>query len=110
MDILWQLGGLGLSAFLSATVLPMASEAVFLALLSHRPEYWGAIWLVAGLGNTLGSLSSYALGWYLPHKRSVSPRALAWVRRYGTWALLLAWLPIVGDALPLVAGLLWWQA
>ena len=37
-------------------------------------------------------------------ERAATGRSLSWVRRYGAFALLLAWLPIAGDALCLAAG------
>lgn len=101
----WCLGGLWLSAFTSATLLPGTSEAVFAAAVAARPQGWAAAWLTAACGNSLGSLTSYWLGRLLPPKqRALPPRAAAWLARYGAWALLLAWVPLIGDALPAAAG------
>ncbi|QDQ29362.1 DedA family protein [Chitinimonas arctica] len=104
------LAGLFISAFLSATLLPGNSEVAMLLWLRARPDtLWLAV-LVASLGNTLGSLSTFALAWRLSRNASadaggrLSPRALAWLRRHGSLALLLAWLPIVGDGLCFAAG------
>lgn len=94
------------SAFISATLFPAASEVLFGALVWQQPQYWQTWLLVASLGNTLGSVSSYVLGYFVPLRAQVVPRAQNWLQRCGAWALLLAWLPIVGDALPLVAGCL----
>ena len=96
------LAGLFTSAFVSATLFPGASEAVLLALVSAWPE---AIWLalaVATVANTLGSMTSYILGRFFPKK--VSDQALQFINRWGAWVLLFAWVPVVGDALPLAAG------
>ena len=94
--------GLFTSAFVSATLFPGASEAVLLALISAWPE---AIWLalaVATVANTLGSMTSYVIGRFFPKK--VSDQALQSINCWGSWALFFAWLPVVGDALPLAAG------
>lgn len=96
------LAGLFTSAFVSATLFPGASEAVLLALISSWPESsWLAVG-VASVANTLGSMTSYLIGRFFPRK--VSNRAIEWLERWGVWSLLFAWLPLVGDALPLAAG------
>ncbi len=90
------------SSFLSATVLPGNSEAVLLVLLMTKSAtMWAAIG-VATLGNTLGGLTTYALGRVLP--RRADARALAWLRRYGPPILVFSWLPVVGDVLCAGAG------
>ena len=94
--------GLFTSAFVSATLFPGASEAVLLALVSSWPDALFTALMVATVGNTLGSMTSYAIGRFFPKK--VSNRALDWLQRWGVYALLLSWLPLVGDALPLAAG------
>lgn len=94
--------GLFTSAFVSATLFPGASEAVLLALVSSWPDALFTALTVATVGNTLGSMTSYAIGRFFPKK--VSNRALDWLQRWGVYALLLSWLPLVGDALPLAAG------
>jgi membrane protein YqaA with SNARE-associated domain len=68
---------------------------------------------VATLGNTLGGLTTYGIGRLVPHRKVPSTRALDWVRRHGAFALLLSWVPLVGDALCAAAGWLrvkWWAA
>jgi membrane protein YqaA with SNARE-associated domain len=97
-------------AFVSATLLPMGSEPVVLALVTLKPEwFWPAVW-VATAGNTLGGAVSYAMGrgahsaferW---RGASAESRALQWLRRFGAKACLLSWLPVVGDPLCAVAG------
>jgi membrane protein YqaA with SNARE-associated domain len=97
------LGGLFVSAFLSATLLPGNSELVLAGLLVHdRALYWPAL-AAATLGNTLGGLSSYLLGRLAPARQQPGP-ALRWVQRWGSAALLLSWVPVVGDALCVAAG------
>ena len=104
MPLLYAYLSLAASAFTSATILPGTSEAAFAAFLYHYPaHFWGA-WLCAGLLTGLGSMVSYGMGRLLPDKKKPSEKTLRYFQRYGTWSLLLAWLPIVGDALPLAAG------
>jgi len=102
------------SGFIAATLLPASSEVLLLALAQQGYAPLG-LWLAATCGNTLGSCVNWYLGkevlrfsdkrWF-----PVSPTQLAKAqqhfKRYGSWSLLLAWLPIVGDPLTLVAGTL----
>lgn len=99
------------SSFLAATLLPGGSEAVlFLILRSHPDTLWSAL-AIATLGNTLGGMVTFAMGWLLPQTQQL--KHLEKLRLYGTPALLLAWVPLIGDALCLAAGWLrlnGWQA
>lgn len=99
------LGGLFLASFLGATLLPGGSEAVLFALLHAYPEaLWSAL-LLATLGNTLGGMVSWACGRWLPKwQRLEALPQLERVRRWGAPVLLLAWAPLVGDALCVAAG------
>lgn len=102
MDPALSLGGLFLSSFLSATLLPGGSEAVLFALLRHDPSlFWPAV-AVASMGNTLGGMTSWLIGRLIPQRKPL--RGLEWVRRWGSLALLLSWLPVVGDGLCVAAG------
>ena len=103
-DDLFALGGLALSAFLAATVLPGGSEAVFAGLLALRPELGPAALVTATVANTAGGMSTWLLGRLLPRKEA-TPR-LATVQRWGSVALLLSWVPVLGDALCAAAGVL----
>lgn len=97
------LAGLFAASFFSATLLPGHSEAALFAFLRFYPEQ---LWLAVGVataGNTLGGMTSYLIGRLLPEKQTPN-RGSAWLQRHGSPALLLAWLPVVGDALPLAAG------
>lgn len=107
--------GLFASAFLSATLLPGASEATLLGLLALGGHPAWLLVLVATGGNLGGSLVNYAIGRGVErfrHRRwfPVSPRrydqAIGWYQRLGRWSLLLAWVPVIGDPLTLVAGAL----
>ncbi|CAH0524611.1 YqaA family protein [Vibrio hippocampi] len=95
------------SGFLSATLLPGGSEAGLIATLSLNLYSPAMVILVATLGNTLGGLTNYWLGIWLPNKTNnekQSHKAITWLQRYGIWTLLLSWLPIIGDPLCLAAG------
>ena len=108
-------GGLFLAALVAATLLPAQSELLLAGLsASGSYEVW-LLLLVATAGNVLGSAVNWALGRYLMHFRDrrwfpMKPRqiekATAWFQRFGAWSLLFAWLPLVGDPLTLVAGIL----
>ena len=114
MGDLAALGGLFMAALLAATLLPAQSEAVLVGLLLAGYAPWLLLG-VASVGNVLGSVVNWALGRGIEHLRNrrwfpVSPAALAraerWYRRYGRWSLLLSWMPIIGDPLTVVAGVL----
>ncbi|ERH53065.1 DedA family protein [Pseudomonas chengduensis] len=104
-----------LSAFGAATLLPLQSEAVLVALLLAGQHPLWALLLVATLGNVLGSWVNWLLGRSIEHYRErrwfpVSParlqQAQGWYARYGRWSLLLSWMPVIGDPLTLVAGVM----
>lgn len=103
------------SALIAATLVPAQSEAVLVALILNSD--W-PVWLllaIATTGNILGSTINWLVGRFLCQFRDRSwfpvrgdrlERSTYWYHRWGHWSLLLSWLPIVGDPLTLVAGLL----
>ncbi|THF67591.1 DedA family protein [Pseudothauera nasutitermitis] len=108
-------GGLWLSAFGAATLLPLQSESVLAGLLALGEQPAWALLAVATFGNVLGSVVNWLLGRYLEHWRGrrwfpVSEAQLAAAqaryRRFGRWSLLLSWVPVIGDPLTVVAGLM----
>jgi membrane protein YqaA with SNARE-associated domain len=101
------LWGLFISAFLSATLLPGGSEAVLAYLAGANKHHPLLLLGVASAGNTLGGMSSWLIGRVLPAGRVQSPElhpAVARIRRHGRPALLLSWVPIIGDPLCVAAG------
>lgn len=103
------------SAFLAATLLPAASELVLAGTSTADGANVLMLLALASAGNTLGSVVNWGLGRFLwrwrdhrwfPIKPKALDRASAWFRRFGVWSLLFAWVPVVGDPLTLVAGVL----
>jgi len=97
-------------AVVSATLLPLGSEFAVLGLVKLNPElFWPAV-VVATIGNTLGGMISWWMGYgaELAYERVVHKRAqvkaLQYLERFGPKACLLSWLPGVGDPLCAVAG------
>ncbi|NKC16822.1 MAG: DedA family protein [Gammaproteobacteria bacterium] len=102
-----ELGGLFVAAFLAATLLPGGSEALLLTL-DIKSDWPDAVLLaVATLGNALGGMTSWLLGRCLPVdalQDARRQRAIAYIKRVGAPALLLSWVPLLGDPLCVAAG------
>lgn len=107
--------GLFLAAFGAATLLPMQSEAVLVGMLLSDRYVISTLLAVAIVGNVLGSVLNWVLGRCVErfrHRRwfPVSEAKLAKAQqsylRYGHWSLLLSWVPIIGDPLTVVAGVM----
>jgi membrane protein YqaA with SNARE-associated domain len=107
--------GLFLSALLAATILPFSSEIILTAFYTAGSSEVVTLWLVASFGNVLGALINWWLGRYLlhwqgrkwfPFKSGQLVRAENWFSRFGKWSLLMAWVPLIGDPLTFIAGLL----
>lgn len=101
-------------SFLAATLVPIGSEWLLILLLSRGGDP-ALLVAVATAGNSLGACTTYAVGlygssWLITRVLRIDPeqqhRAEQYYARYGSWSLLLSWLPIVGDAICLVGGLL----
>ncbi|MDH6268031.1 membrane protein YqaA with SNARE-associated domain [Rhizobium sp. SG_E_25_P2] len=108
-------GGLFLAAFGAATLLPMQSEALLAGLLISGGHQTMLLIAAASLGNILGSVVNWALGrgierfggrrWF-PASQAQLDRAALWYNKYGRYSLLLSWVPIIGDPITLIAGVL----
>lgn len=116
MEMLSELGlwGLGLSAFLAATILPVSSELVLSSLLIAG-ESPITLLIIATMCNVLGSLLNYIIGrWgadtilhrWLHLTPAQTTKAACQFNRYGKLSLLFAWVPIIGDPLTFLAGIL----
>jgi membrane protein YqaA with SNARE-associated domain len=98
------------SAFLAATVLPFSSEIAFLIALDNGMNSFNALFF-ASSGNILAIIINYFFGLWLYEKTKaklnaskVGRKSLTWGHKYGYWALIFSWLPLIGDPLTLVAG------
>ena len=103
------------SAFVAATILPMQSEAILVTQLAQGQHPAPVLVAVATAGNVLGSVVNWYLGRYLlrfqdrrwfPASPAQLERAQGWYRRFGRWSLLASWVPIVGDPLTVIAGVM----
>ncbi|MCX7097394.1 MAG: DedA family protein [Methylococcales bacterium] len=111
MQEIWGLWGLFLSAFISSTIAPGGSEAVLAYMVSEGAYSAQILVLVATVGNTLGALTTWGLGLLAAKKFPVAnllpekkQHALDLVTKWGVWALLFSWLPLIGDALCFAGG------
>ena len=103
--------GLFISAFISSTLAPGGSEVFLAYLISENLHPAMFLVFVATVGNSLGALTTYYIGRFASSKFSQNikkkkhfNKAYAATQRYGSFSLLFSWLPVVGDALCLVAG------
>lgn len=104
--------GLFLGSFLAATVVPFSSDILLVGMLIAGGEPITTV-TVATIGNWLGGLTSYWIGWlgkleWLERWFKVKPATIerhkATVHRWGVWLALMTWLPIVGDIFAIVLG------
>ena len=103
------------ASLLAATIIPAQSEAVLVGLHLTGNYSPALLIAVATCGNVLGASINWLLGRYLEHfkthrwfpvKEAALDRAARTYQRYGVWTLLLSWVPIIGDPLTVIAGLL----
>ena len=107
--------GLFMAAFLAATILPMQSEALLVGLLMTGDYAPIALLVVASCGNVLGAVCNWWLGrcieqfrhrsWF-PVSEHRLDQAQQWYQRIGKWSLLFSWMPVIGDPLTVVAGVM----
>jgi membrane protein YqaA with SNARE-associated domain len=107
------LWGLFLSAFVSSTVFPGGSEVALGVLAAQRGYDPWLLLAIATLGNTLGAVTTWLLGYLLARRMTLEPRlsnaqrrAAEHARKWGSPILLLSWMPVVGDPLCFAAGFL----
>ena len=102
------------ASFLAATILPFSSEVILYTMMRQGEPSWILV-AVAGCGNTFGAAVNWYLGRYLLHYRDrrwfyFNPDQLQRMqyrfRKYGVWSLLFSWLPLCGDALTFIAGVM----
>ena len=107
--------GLFFAALLAATILPLQSEWLLVGLLIADEQPVWLLLTVATAGNVLGSTINWWLGKYLekfqdrrwfPLTPTKLQQAIIWYQKYGRWSLWLSWVPIIGDPLTVVSGLM----
>ena len=103
------------SALIAATVFPAQSEMVLVYLVQQAAHPVWALVVVASIGNVLGSVINYALGYsvhrfkdrrWFPASPEQMDRAQAFYAKWGRYSLLASWVPIIGDPITVVAGVL----
>ena len=103
------------SSFVSSTILPGHSELTLSAFIFSNKLPVTNLVLVASLGNILGSILNWYLGFnftklkekkWFPLNETQLQKSIIWFSSYGKYCLLLSWVPILGDPLTLVAGIL----
>jgi membrane protein YqaA with SNARE-associated domain len=114
MNNLFELGypGLFLASFMASTVIPFSSELILSAMIFGGYDVALSLFL-ATLGNWMGSMSSYTLGYlckwnwiekYLRVKQEKILNYGRWVRKFGFVMAFFSWLPFIGDLFPIVLG------
>ena len=112
-DLFPPLVALFLLSFSAATLLPGGPEAALLAMAALSDHATLTLLVVASIGNILGSVLNYWLGrvalryqdrkWF-PVSRAALDKSQHWFSRWGQWAVLLAWMPVIGDPITVAAG------
>ncbi|GGC81223.1 YqaA family protein [Undibacterium terreum] len=95
-----------LISFISATLLPLGSEPAVFAVIKANPELFWQVILVAAVGNTLGGVVDYWMGYGAKRMFAAEQETAwyAWLRRFGAKTMLLAWVPGIGDPICTLAG------
>lgn len=115
MEYWFELVSLFVVSFFAATLLPAQSELLLAGLTLAGNIDVVILVSVATLGNVLGSVVNWFIGGFLLHykdrkwfpvKEKPLKKAICFYQKWGIWSLLLAWMPIIGDPLTLVAGIL----
>ena len=98
-----------------ATIIPFGSEAYFITLLSLEKYNHFILFVVASVGNVLGSLFNWICGFYInffikkswfPINNKIINRGNKLFTKYGKWSLLISWFPLIGDPITFAAGTL----
>jgi len=106
--------GLFFASFLAATIIPFSSDAIVVTMVALGYDAFQTI-AIATIGNTLGGLSSYGLGWlgkwdwiekYLKIKKEKIEKMRQRIQKYTGLAAFLTWLPFIGDVIAVTLGFL----
>ena len=102
-------------SFLAATILPLSSELTLTGLISTSNYDNLLLLIVTSFGNVLGSVVNWSLGFYsrnlvtkkwFPFNERQIEKSSGWFNKFGKWSLLFAWVPVIGDPLTFIAGIL----
>ena len=108
----WGYLGLFVGSFLASTVIPMSADLLLVGVLALGADVWWCL-VIATLGNWLGGLTSYWIGWLgrwdwlergFKVKKEQLIRQQQRVERFGAWLALFTWLPLVGDIFAIALG------
>lgn len=108
----WGYLGLFVGSFLASTVIPMSADLLLVGVLALGADVWWCL-VIATLGNWLGGLTSYWIGWlgrwdwlerWFKVKKEQLIRQQQRVERFGAWLALFTWLPLVGDIFAIALG------
>ena len=108
----WGLWGLFIGTFLAATVVPFSSDILYIAVLQMTSDPWACL-AVGSLGNWLGSLTTFGIGWlgrwewiekWFKVDRTKLEKQKKYIDRYGVWLALLSWVPFIGDIFAIALG------
>ena len=114
MNSLEAYSSLFISSLLSSTILPGHSEIMLTTFILLEKYSQFLLIFFASLGNILGSIINWYLGFYVtkfinkswfPFEKKQLDKAFSWYLKYGKWSLFLSWVPIIGDPLTIVAGM-----
>lgn len=114
MDSLIDLGywGLFVGSFLASTLIPMSADVLLIGILALGGNIWACLW-IATIGNWLGGLTSYWIGWigkwewiekWFRVKEEQLIRQKHKIDKYGVFLALFTWLPLIGDLLAIALG------
>ena len=114
METLIDLGyfGLFIGSFLASTIIPMSADVLLIGILALGGDAWICL-LLATIGNWLGGLTSYGIGWlgkwewmerWFKVTREKLEQQKKHIDRYGIWLALFTWLPLVGDLFAIALG------
>lgn len=108
----WGLWGLFVGTFLASTIVPFSADVLYITMLQMTSNPWACL-VVAALGNWLGNLTTFGLGWlgrwdwiekYFKVDRAKLEKQKVYIDKYGIWLAFVSWLPFVGDLFTLALG------
>lgn len=108
----WGLWGLFVGTFLASTIVPISADVLYVTMLQMTSNPWACL-IVAALGNWMGNLTTFGLGWlgkwdwiekYFKVDRAKLEKQKVYIDKYGIWLALVTWFPVVGDLFTLALG------